>query len=85
MQYAAVSKLPYGQKYWRELNLAVEPKIALQEYWRIKIWRFGTGSPYVDYMRVGNFGGFLFDDCNIDHQTAKFNSLPNFSAIQYVS
>ena len=24
-------------------------------------------------MRVGNFGGFLFGGCNIDHQTAKFS------------
>ena len=37
------------------------------------------GSPYV-YMRVGNFGG-----CNIDRQTAKFNSPPNFPAIRYLS
>ena len=31
-----VYSIPYSRKYWRELNLAVEPKIAkLQEYWRI--------------------------------------------------
>ena len=23
------SEIPYSQKYWRELNLAVEPKIAI--------------------------------------------------------
>ena len=28
--------VPYSRKYWQELNLAVEPKIAkLQEYWQI--------------------------------------------------
>ena len=26
------SNLPYSQNYWRELNLAVEPKSLLQEY-----------------------------------------------------
>ena len=34
-------------------------------------------------IRVGNFGGFSFDGCNIDRQIAKFNSLPNFLAIWY--
>ena len=27
---------------------------------------------------------FKFGGCNIDYQTAKFNSPPNFPAIQYV-
>ena len=36
--------------YWREINLAVEPKIAIA-----RILEFG-GSPYIIYMRVGNFG-----------------------------
>ena len=52
----------YSQKYWRELNLVVEPKIAIT---RILVDLIGTGSPYV-YMRAG-FGGY-----NTDHQTAKF-------------
>ena len=34
-------------------------------------------------MWVGNFGRFLFGGYDIDRQTAKFNSPPIFSAIQY--
>ena len=40
-------------------------------------------SPYV-YMRVGNFGGFYFGGYNVDRQTAKFNSPPNFPTVQYI-
>ena len=38
------------------------------------------GSPYV-YMRVRNFGGAVVE---LDCQTAKFNSPPNFPAIRYI-
>ena len=67
--------------YWQKLNLAAEPKIA------INISRFKFGGLVQDrhtymyniiIMQVGKFGG-----CNnIDGQTAKFNSLPNFLAIR---
>ena len=51
--------LPYSRKYWQEINLAVEPKIAIVRilvdlHVNLAVW---YGSPYV-YMQVGNFGGF---------------------------
>ena len=52
--------IPYSRKYWRGLNLAVEPEISfariLSDLNNI-ILGCSTGSPYV-YMRVGNFDEF---------------------------
>ena len=59
--------IPYSRKYWWELNLAVEPKIAIARILTNLIWRFSTGLPYI-YIQVGKFGG-----CNVDCQTAKFS------------
>ena len=53
--------IPYSRKYWRELNLVVDPKIAIVRIladlnlavrYRIAIRILYPG------MRVGNFGGF---------------------------
>ena len=53
--------IPYSLNYWWELNLVVEPKIAIT-------------TVLVDFnLAVAQAHG----------QTAKFNSLPNFPAIQY--
>ena len=49
--------LPYSRKYWRKLNLAVEPQIAIKRI-LADFWRFGMRSPYIYNMRVGNFGRF---------------------------
>ena len=58
-RYVQQINVPYSRKYWRELNLAVGLQMAIaKKYWWILIWQFGTGSPYVYYMRVRNFGGF---------------------------
>ena len=41
--------IPYSRKCWRELNLAVEPKIAIAKILAdLNLW-FGTGSPYIYY------------------------------------
>ena len=67
-----------SRKYWRELNLAVEPKIAtarilvdlnLAVRYRIAIRIYASRK----FWWIFNFGGY-----NIDRQTAKFNSPPNF-------
>ena len=46
------------RKYWRELNLAVKPKIAIA---RIILADLNLAVRYgiaIRFMRVGNFGGF---------------------------
>ena len=51
------NKYHNSRKYWRELNLAVEPKIAIAR----GISRFKFGGTVRDshtHMRVGNFGRF---------------------------
>ena len=53
--------IPHSWKYWRQLNLAVEPKITIT-------------TVLVDFNVV-----VAHAHC----QTAKFNSMPNFPAIQY--
>ena len=45
--YSCYIRIPYSQKYWQELNLAVKPKIAIVTVLADLTWRFGTGSPYV--------------------------------------
>ena len=51
--------------------MAVEPKIAIARI----LADFGGSvqDRHAYIMRVGNFGGFYFDSCNIDCQTAKFS------------
>ena len=39
---SAIHDVPYSRKYLQELNLAVEPKIAIA-----RIWWFGMGLPYI--------------------------------------
>ena len=81
-----VSYLPgdfilYSRKYWQELNLAIGPKSAIAKI--LAGLRFGTGSPHVyTCMQVRNFNLAV---AKADSQTAKFNSLPSFPAIQYSS
>ena len=33
MELLVLKLLPYSRKYWRELNLAVEPQIAILTHW----------------------------------------------------
>ena len=48
------TKLPYSRKYWRELNLVVEPQIAITRI----LADLNLAVRYGIAMRVGNFGGF---------------------------
>ena len=67
--------IPYSRKYWRELNLAVEPQIAITRILvdlNLAAW-YGTA--------IRMYASRKFGGCNIDCQTAKFNSLLNFPAI----
>ena len=54
--------IPYIQQYmyWRELNLAVEPKIAIARILADlnMAVRYGIAIHVRIYMQVGNFGGF---------------------------
>ena len=68
-----------SRKYWWELNLAVEPKMAIARILADLNLAVRYGIAICIYMRVGNFGGY-----NIDHQTAKSNSPPKFPAIRYI-
>ena len=49
--------VPYSQKYWRELNLAVEPKIAIARI-LADSYKFGGLVQDRHTYRVGNFGRF---------------------------
>ena len=42
-----VEELPYSQKYWQELNLAVGSQIIILNILADLNWWFGTGSLYV--------------------------------------
>ena len=50
--------IPYSRKYWRALNLAVEPKIAIAGILADLNLAVRYGIAIRIYMRVGNFGGF---------------------------
>ena len=61
MIYLPREKVPYSWKYWWELNLVVESKIAIV---RILVdlnlaVQYGIAMHTYICMRVGNFGGFL--------------------------
>ena len=74
--------LPYSQKYWRELNLAVEPKIAIARILldlNLVVW-YGIA---IRIYASRKFWQIQSGSCNIDRQIAKFNSPPNFPAIRY--
>ena len=45
----------YSRKYWQELNLVVEPKIAIA---RILVDLYLAVRYGIVYTQVGNFGGF---------------------------
>ena len=47
--------IPYSRKYWRELNLAVEPKIAIA---RILVDLNLAIRYEIAMLIIGNFGGF---------------------------
>ena len=76
--------IPYSQKYWWELNLAVEPKIAIATvladlnsvvWYGITIRKIYANMKYWQIFNLAVAKG--------DHKTAKFNSPPNFLAIRY--
>ena len=53
-------ELLYSRKYWWELNLVVEPKIAIARILadlNLAV-RYGIAIRIIYYMRVGNFGRF---------------------------
>ena len=70
--------LPYSQKYWQEFNLVVEPKIAIANY--IGWFKFG-GSVWDRHTYICEqeiLADFNLAIAQAGHQTAKFNSQPNF-------
>ena len=51
---------PYSRKYWRELNLAVDPKIAIARILadlNLAVW-YGSALHIYNIVHVGNFDGF---------------------------
>ena len=57
--------------------MAVEPKITIARI----LADLNLAVRYGIAIRI--YASRKFGGCNIDHQTAKFNSLPNFLAIRY--
>ena len=56
---ARIIIIPYSQKYWQELNLAVEPKITIARILADLNLAVQYGITIrIIYMQVGNFGGF---------------------------
>ena len=75
--------LLYSRKYWWELNLAVEPQIAITRI----LADLNLAVQYGITVRIyasRKFWRILIWRCNIDRQTAKFNSPPNFPAIRCI-
>ena len=75
-----VYALPYSWKYWWELNLAVEPKIAIARMLvdlNLAVW-YGIAMCIIYYVSR-NFGGFLIWRLLI--WTTK---LPKFLVVQYI-
>ena len=71
--------------YWWELNLAVEPKITIATV----LANFNLGVRYGIAIRmyIHEYEILVYFNLAVtqaDHQTAKFNSPPNFLAIQYI-
>ena len=83
-QWSLPCILPYSRKYWRELNLAVGPQIAIAK--NIGGFKFG-GSVRDRHMYICKYeilAHFNLAVAKVDRQTAKFNSPPKFPAIRYV-
>jgi hypothetical protein len=71
----------YSRKYWRELNLAVEPKIAITRILADLSLAVRYGIAIRIYVSR-KFGEFSFGGCNIDRQTTKFNRLSKQRCLQ---
>ena len=77
--------IPYSRKYWRALNLAVEPKIAIERILadlNLAV-RYGIAIRIYASRKFWRTSGSGLAVVIIDRQTAKFNSPPNFPAIRY--
>ena len=79
----SAAHIPYSRKYWRELNLAVGPQIAIAKILadlNLAV-RYGIATCIICKYEI--LAHFNLAVAKVDHQTAKFNSQPNFPAIRY--
>ena len=78
--------IPYSWKYWQELNLVVGSQIIIaNELADLNlVVRYGIAIHNILYVSKKFLADVKLAVAQVDCQTAKFNSPPNFPAIQYI-